>query len=256
MAKSLKDIGILCNQQQTTVTGSLECECPVNLTMENSFSGACAVGAFTYIDRSGIFRHTTIGRFCSIAQWVVAGPGQHNTSFLSTHPFIYDPDDGTAQLGCYEAYKNILGHTQPSSQSIPRYISNPHITIENDAWIGTRAILMEGVTIGHGAVVAAGAVVTKDVAPYMIVGGVPAKPIRPRFDEATVARLLELRWWNYDMSKVSNQVDYGNPQEVIDFMKPRVTSGQIPRARFTTIRIKRVGNSYNISDVSRTPSAG
>ena len=76
------------------------------------------------------------------------------------------------------------------------------IIIGNDVWIGYEAVIMAGVRIGDGAVIAARAVVTRDVPPYTIVGGVPAKTIRPRFDDRAAARLLELQWWNWPVEKI------------------------------------------------------
>ena len=80
------------------------------------------------------------------------------------------------------------------------------IIIGNDVWIGYEAVILAGVSIGDGAIVGARAVVTKDVPPYTIVGGVPAKPIRRRFDEATVARMLELQWWNWPDERIRKTI--------------------------------------------------
>ncbi len=128
----------------------------------------------TFITRP---RDTTIGSFVSIAGCVVIGLRQHPTSFLSTHPFQY------VKL---PKWKNPLYEW---NWAIPTKIGN-------DVWIGHNASIMSGVTIGDGAVIAANAVVTKDVPPYAIVGGVPAKIIRYRFDEQTITDLLELKWWD------------------------------------------------------------
>ena len=80
------------------------------------------------------------------------------------------------------------------------------ITIGNDVWIGYEAVILSGVTIGDGAIIGTRAVVTKDIPPYTIVGGVPAKPIRRRFDEETVARLEELRWWDWEEEKIRRNI--------------------------------------------------
>lgn len=249
MGTALKELGILCVENRTRLLGSLEFEGPVNLTMENEFSGDCRVGAFTYINPFGTYSNTTIGRYCSIAQWVITGPGQHNTSYLSTHPFVYDPNDGTARLGAYESYSRILGKTPIQSATVPRSVASKDVKIGNDVWVGARVIIMQGVTVSDGAVLAAGSVVTKDVEPYTIVGGVPARPIRKRFDDAMIAELLELRWWDYDMSAVSNQVNYGDPQAVSAFMKHGIIDGRIQRALFRKLRIERIGDVFNIGEL-------
>jgi acetyltransferase-like isoleucine patch superfamily enzyme len=130
----------------------------------------------------------TIGSFCSIAPSVqIFLGGNHRIDWITTFPFghIY-----TEELGG----KNIKGHPA----------TNGDVIIGDDVWIGYGATIMSGVTIGTGAVVAANANVVKDVLPYAIVGGNPAKVIRKRFDEETVALLLELQWWNLSIDVIKN----------------------------------------------------
>lgn len=121
---------------------------------------------------------TKIGSFCSIAANVMICPTQHPLHFLSTHPYTYLPDYALKGQKSFYDFR----HSKPA-------------VIGNDVWIGQNAVIMDGVEIGDGAVVASGAVVTRNVPPYAIVGGVPAKIIKYRFDEETVAALLELKWW-------------------------------------------------------------
>lgn len=122
---------------------------------------------------------TSVGNFCSIGKDVVLGPGLHPLDLISTHLF--------PSVGFY-------GIVAPENR-IPEPEYKP-VRIGNDVWIGHRAVVMNGVSVGDGAVIGTNAVVTKDVPPYAIVGGVPAKVIRYRFDEATIARLLALKWWD------------------------------------------------------------
>lgn len=124
-----------------------------------------------------------IGRFCSIACGAkfLFTSANHSLSSLSTYPFPL----------FYEEWG------QPWHQLTQAWENRGDISIGNDVWIGYEAVILSGVTIGDGAIIAARAVVTQDVPPYTIVGGVPARPIRKRYDQASIDQLLALRWWDW-----------------------------------------------------------
>ncbi len=243
MTKTLQDYGLACHRPPSFDT--LIYEAPVNLSVDNYFTGDCRVGAFTYMQYRCEFSNTRIGRFCSIADNLCCGPGRHYTHGLSTHPFMNDPADSTAKLSQYEPYRRIMGTRSFSlPEKIPRTIASPHVKIGNDVWIGKRVLIMGGVTIGDGAIIAAGAVVTKDVPPYAVVGGVPARVVKMRFSQGIIDQLLSLQWWNYDMAQVSNQVDYGRVEEVIEFMTDRIRLGQLSEYQPQAYKIVRNGTNY------------
>jgi len=135
-----------------------------------------------------------IGAFCSIADGVIIGGARHPMEWVSTSPVFYYGNDSAIK-------KKFSDHKRPVEK---------RTLIGNDVWIGERALIKAGVTIGDGAVIGMGSVVTKDVPAYAIVAGNPAKILRYRFDENTISRLLKCKWWDFslnELSKYSNRIN-------------------------------------------------
>lgn len=152
-------------------------------------------GDFTYWGHGftvGNMRNTKIGKFCSIAHNVILGPGQHEPSYLTTNPITLN-----GFFNDFPPTSNIefIKHTELIRQNQPNRHKEP-IIIGNDVWIGNNVTVQDGITVGDGAILATSAVVTHDVPPYAIVGGVPAKIIKYRFSPEIIADLLEIRWWD------------------------------------------------------------
>ena len=150
------------------------------------------IGKHSYINKhTEITPQTKIGKFCSIADYVCIGMGSHPLSLLSTHPFIYwRNDDLYGKVGS-KPYKllNLNEHRVSEKENNP-------VIIGNDVYIAYGAFIKKGIVVGDGAVIGAGSIVVKDVPPYAVVAGNPAKVIRYRFDENTIAKLLNLKWWD------------------------------------------------------------
>ncbi|VVT02034.1 Virginiamycin A acetyltransferase [Roseovarius sp. EC-HK134] len=152
-----------------------------------------AMGDYSYCDRSCDLANTEIGKFANIASFVRVGATDHPLDRASLHHFLYrsasyweDAPDDALWFDKRRARLARIGH---------------------DTWIGHNAQVKPEITVGHGAVIAAGAVVTHDVAPYMIVAGVPAKPLRPRLAPALADRMMALAWWEWDHARLRENLD-------------------------------------------------
>ena len=161
------------------------------------------IGRYSYVGYDCEVYNCDIGSFCSIANGFIAGGAKHPIDWVSTSPVFYNVNGGTGyHLGNNEielVKRTIIGH---------------------DVWIGSRVIVMQGVKIGNGAIIGAGSVVTKDVPPYAIVAGCPAKVIRYRFDDNIINKLEALKWWNLSdnqLTKLSKWI--GNPIVFIEKCK-------------------------------------
>ena len=148
------------------------------------------VGRGTYLAGKNNLNNTYIGRFCSIATDVSLISGMHpSNTFISTHPSFYST-------------KKQAGFTFVNEDKFKEYKythKGYSVEIGNDVWIGTRVMIKSGVKIGNGAIIGAGAVVTRDIEPYAIYGGVPAKKIRMRFNDEEIVNIQKLKWWENNM---------------------------------------------------------
>ncbi|WP_439594876.1 CatB-related O-acetyltransferase [Falsiroseomonas sp.] len=174
--------------------------------------GTASLGAFSYSHSPGL----QAGRYCSLAARIAVSADEHPMQRVSTHVFSYRgsfQSFGAAEFGKHYPLR-------------PFAVMGPAPVIGHDVWIGQEALLKRGITIGHGAVVGARAIVTRDVPPYAIVAGSPARIKRFRFEEKVIARLLDLAWWRYRYTDFADL----DPEDIagfIDQLSARVASGAV-----------------------------
>lgn len=223
-------LGAEASLQGSTI---IECEPPVAIAGAVNMNGS--IGAYTYArPETNLQGVLAIGRYCSIASGVHIGGGEHPTDWLSTHPFQY----GHASVSQkFSKRQDFPFRTKPTPVSLG--------VIGNDVWLGARSIIRRGVTIGDGAVVGAGAVVTKDVPPYAIVVGSPARVIRYRFPPETIQRLQRVKWWNYTADSLLD-VRFWNIDHALDDVEKFAAEGKLEPIPPVVIRVTAQGGAERL----------
>tara|TARA_B110000037_G_scaffold59533_1_gene72910 strand:- start:5467 stop:6192 length:726 start_codon:yes stop_codon:yes gene_type:complete len=181
-----------------------------NFILTNTKIYKSKVGRFTYISSHSLISNTIIGRYSSIGNWVNTGVGRHPTDFVSTHP-LFHSSIHSKSLG-FESYD--VGEKYKTHKFLD---SGFYVEIGSDVWIGDRVTIMDGITIGDGAIIGTGSIVTKNVQPYEIVVGVPAKHLRYRFTKDKIEFLLSLKWWEKDKKWIKNNANLFS--NINDFQK-------------------------------------
>lgn len=189
---------------------------PVYLNRNTQLGPDVVVGKYFGMNESGFVARATVGAYCAFGARTSINPFNHPVDWLSINEFQYHP----ASFDWVPEYNDF-----------ERLVRTPdmfqHVTIGNDVWSGHNVNIMPGVNVGDGAVIAAGAVVTKDVPPYAIVAGVPATIKRFRFPEKTIERLLAVKWWDLELSDLSGLPfrDIDSCLDMLEEIRARKTMG-------------------------------
>jgi len=190
IVNSKLDDNITINKNVTVRSCKIGNECKI---LANSYLYKTTIGDCSYVNMNSFVLRATIGKFCSIASHVYIGPGTHPLDFVTTHPFTFLRD-----YGRFISTDNEEIVSQREKQSV---------IIGNDVWIGQGVIIMDNIRIGDGAIIGAHAVVTKNVDPYSIVVGNPAKTIKYRFSEDIINALIKIKWWEWGKQKIKDNIN-------------------------------------------------
>jgi acetyltransferase-like isoleucine patch superfamily enzyme len=187
---------------------------PVRFLKENPKYSAFRVGDWSYGEPEVVYwdsgAQLTIGRFCSLAPGVtILLGGEHHSDWVTTYPFSL---------------------IFPGARSLPGYpLTKGDVEIGNDVWIGHGALILSGVTIGNGAVVGARSVVVRDVEPYAVVAGAPARTVRERFPPDTVAALQRIAWWNWPQDRIREAWPLLCDSDIGAFLRTYGEEGRVDR---------------------------
>lgn len=189
-------------EQQLIINHDIELESDNNFWNWNNTLPR--MGAFSYTC-SNLGYGVKIGRYSSIADGVKIMGAEHFSTWISTSPGFYED-------GYHDLDSNNISHINRLKR---------RVNIGNDVWIGADVVLKADINIGNGAIIASNSVVTKDVAPYTIVGGVPARVIKPRFDEEVIAQLQNLQWWRFHRQELQG-LKFNKPKDFLAELKERI----------------------------------
>ncbi len=239
-SQEMAEYGLMLNEP-SLLKGSLTFERPAWIFAHRL--KACAIGAFTFFNASGmtsVYR-SRLGRYSQIGESSIIGPPEHPMDWFSNHPFAFTRPSHIPSMYEFDDFARLA----PDTQENPAWADNERETvIGHEAHIGAGSFVKRGVTIGDGAVIGARSVVTRDVPPYTIAVGSPARVVKDRFAPRIVERLMDLQWWRYDLAPWKKQVDFSQVEATLEFFEDKVADGQLGLLKPQTFEVAAEAGKY------------
>lgn len=209
----------------------------------------CEIGAFTFFNASGrtsVYR-TRMGRYSQIGESSIIGPPEHPMDWFSNHPFAFTRPAHIPAMYAFDDFARLA----PEQDAGEAWAADDAYTvIGHEAYIGAGSFVKRGVRIGDGAVIGARSVVTRDIPPYTIAVGSPAKVVRARFDDKLVERFQALQWWKYDLAPWKKQVDFSQVEKTLEFFEEKVADGALKLLQPPVQRITVLEDRYTIETLA------
>lgn len=241
-SQEMAEYGLMLNEP-SLLKGSLSFERPAWIFAHRL--KACAIGAFTFFNASGmtsVYR-SRLGRYSQIGESSIIGPPEHPMDWFSNHPFAFTRPDHIPSMYEFEDFARLA----PDAQESPAWADNERETvIGHEAYIGAGSFVKRGVTIGDGAVIGARSVVTRDVPPYTIAVGSPARVVKDRFAPRITERLMDLQWWRYDLAPWKKHVNFAQVEATLEFFEEKAANGQLELLRPESFQVVAAAGTYEL----------
>lgn len=211
----------------------------------------CSMGAYGFYNAAGLASayRTHFGRYSQIGESTIVGPPEHPMTMFSTHPFAFSRPSHMPKMYQMPDFARI----SPGEDAGPSWADSETSTdtyIGHEAYVGAGSFVRRGVKVGVGAVIGARSVVTRDVPPYAIVAGSPARVLRYRYPDSLIERFLKLAWWNYDLGLVKRDVNWADTERTLEHLEQKVADNALAKLVPDTFRVSSVNKGYSLEKLA------
>lgn len=211
----------------------------------------CSMGAYGFYNAAGLASayRTHFGRYSQVGESTIVGPPEHPMTMFSTHPFAFSRPSHMPKMFQMPEFARI----SPEEADGPSWAESEtpiDTVIGHEAYVGAGSFVRRGVTVGIGAVIGARSVVTRDVPPYAIVAGSPARVLRYRYPDALIERFLKLAWWNYDLGPIKRDVNWADSERSLEFLEQKAADGALQKLVPEAYSVTSTGSGYSLTKLA------